>query len=111
MNVVTTVDARGAASPALLARPGALIEATGIVACHLYAADMAASFTRTTESERRAFDVPPWTALVEASTAEAAAAAMGVVGDELARQRIDAPVDGTVYALEVCRLSVNESLE
>jgi multidrug resistance efflux pump len=72
---------------------------------------MAASFTRTTESERRAFDVSPWTALVEASTAEAAGAAMDVVRDELARQRIDAPVDGAVYALEVCRLSVNESLE
>jgi hypothetical protein len=88
-----------------------LIDTTGIVACHLYAADMAASFTRTTESERRAFDVSPWTALVEASTAEAAGAAMDVVRDELARQRIDAPVDGAVYALEVCRLSVNESLE
>ena len=87
-----------------------LIGTTGIVACHLYAADMAASFARTTESARRAFDVPSWVMLCEASTAEAAAAAKDVVRAELARHRIDAPGVGAVYALEICRLAANASV-
>ena len=87
-----------------------LIGTTGIVACHLYAADMAASLARTTESARRAFDVPPWVALCEASTAEAAAAAKDVVCDELGRHGIEAPGGGAVYALEICRLAADASL-
>ena len=86
-----------------------LIGTTGIVACHLYAADMAASFARTTESARRAFGVPPWVILCEASTAEAAIAAKEVVREELARHKIDVPRDGTVYALEICRLATHAS--
>ena len=71
---------------------------------------MAASFARTTESARRAFDVPSWVMLCEASTAEAAAAAKDVVRAELARHRIDAPGVGAVYALEICRLAANASV-
>jgi hypothetical protein len=87
-----------------------VIDTTGIVACHLYAADMTASFARTTESERRAFDVPPWVALCEASTAEAIAVAADIVRGELARYGIDAPGDGAVYALEICRLAARQSV-
>ena len=86
-----------------------VIDTTGIVACHLFEADMTASFARTTESKGRAFDVPPWAVLCEASTAEAAAAAMSVIREQLARHRIDMPGDGGVYALEICRLAANVS--
>ncbi|HKU84861.1 MAG TPA: hypothetical protein VJV77_00820 [Casimicrobiaceae bacterium] len=85
-----------------------VIDTTGIVACHLFAADMTASFARTTESKGRAFDVPPWAVLCEASTAEAAAAAMIVIQDELARHGMEAPGGGAVYALEICRLATHE---
>jgi hypothetical protein len=86
-----------------------VIDTTGIVACHLFAADMTASFARTTESKGRAFDVPPWTVLCEASTAEAAAAVMNAVQEELAPHGIDVHEGGAVYALEICRLAANES--
>ena len=39
---------------------------TGIVACHLYAADEHASHVDTAESSTRAFDVPAWALLCEA---------------------------------------------
>lgn len=87
-----------------------LIGTTGIVACHLYAADMAASHVRTTESARRTFDVPSWVVLCEASMPEAAAAAKDIVREELAPHGINVRGDGTVYALEICRLAAHASL-
>ncbi|SAK97789.1 hypothetical protein AWB76_07456 [Caballeronia temeraria] len=80
---------------------------TGVLACHLFASDQA-SFLDTEESRTRAFDVPAWIVLVEASTEEAA---------ERAREWIDAPQlrdaglrprpDAAVYALEICRLGAS----
>ena len=87
-----------------------LMATTGIVACHLYGADMAASHVRTTESARRTFEVPPWVVLCEASLPEAAAAANDILREELTRHGIDAPGDGAVYALEICRLAAQVSL-
>ncbi|WP_250479609.1 MULTISPECIES: hypothetical protein [unclassified Caballeronia] len=82
------------------------MSSTGVLACHLFASDQA-SFLDTEESRTRAFDVPAWIVLVEASTEEAA---------ERAREFIDAPQlhdaglrprrDAAVYALEICRLGV-----
>jgi hypothetical protein len=84
-----------------------LIGTTGMLACHLYEADMVASLARTTESQRRTFDVPPWVTLCEASTQEAAAAAEPIVHEELARRGIDMPGRGSVYTLEICRLAAD----
>lgn len=79
---------------------------TSIVACHLYAADDAASYVRTTEARDRAFDVPAWVVLVEATTADAAHAARAIVASsELAALGIAVRDDAAVYALELCRLA------
>ena len=81
---------------------------TGIVACHLCASDTSASYVNTAESSTRAFDVPAWVVLCEASTADGAAEARDdIAGTEFERLRVDVRSDSAVYALEICRLSRN----
>jgi len=77
---------------------------TGVVACHLYAADEGASFVRTAESSTRAFDVPGWVVLCEASRADAATGAAAIVDAEFDRFGAELR-DAAVYALEICRLA------
>ena len=79
------------------------IATTGIVSCHLYEADRSASYVDTAESSTRRFDVPAWIILCEASSAEAASAALD--GCEFAKLGIETREDAGVYALEICRLS------
>ena len=79
---------------------------TGVVACHLYAADATASHVNTAESSTREFDVPAWVLLCEASTSAAANEARAVIHDrELARLGVDVRADAAVYALEICRIA------
>jgi hypothetical protein len=77
---------------------------TGVVACHLYAADRPASYVDTAESSTRAFDVPAWVVLCEASCSDAAHAARGHVDPALAHMGVRIRDDAAVYALEICRL-------
>lgn len=91
---------RGEALPAALAL-------TGVVACHLCAADRPASYLETAESGTRAFDVPAWVVLCEATTAEAADNAREVIQSAaLDRLGVKVRSDAAVYALEICRLSL-----
>ncbi len=79
---------------------------TGVVACHLYAADESASFVRTAESSTREFDVPTWVVLCEATRLDAAKAAAAIIdGTEFQRLGVEVRSDAAVYALEVCRLA------
>jgi hypothetical protein len=79
---------------------------TGVVGCHLYAAERSASYVDTAESSTRKFDVPAWTLLCEASTAESAEQARSVIdGGALAKLDVEVRSDAAVYALEICRLS------
>jgi len=80
--------------------------ATGVVACHLYAADDAASRVDTAESSTRAFDVPSWVVLVEATTLAAAERVRADVDDARMRD-LDVRVraDAAAYSLEICRLA------
>jgi len=79
---------------------------TGVLACHLYAADTSASFTDTAESRTRAFDVPSWVVLIESSTPEAAERVRSSLeGPEVQRLALRFRPDAAVYALEICRLS------
>jgi hypothetical protein len=82
-----------------------LLAITGIVACHLFAADESASRTPTTESRTRAFDVPSWVLLVEATTPWSADEAMRVIGPRLHALGVAFRNDAAVYALEICRLA------
>lgn len=85
-----------------------VIAKTGVVACHLYAADSSASYVATAESSTRAFDVPAWVLLCEASVPGAADEARDIIaGRELARLGVHARGDAAVYALEICRLSID----
>ncbi len=80
---------------------------TGVVACHLYAADEAASYVNTAESSTRAFDVPSWVVLCEATLPAAADDARAVIeGAEFGRLGVAVRNDAAVYALEICRLSL-----
>jgi hypothetical protein len=80
--------------------------ATGVVACHLYAADQSASHVDTAESSTRAFDVPAWVVLCETTTSCAADGAMGLIdGVEFRRLGVEVRNDAAAYALEICRLS------
>jgi hypothetical protein len=81
---------------------------TGVVACHLYAADEAASYLNTAESSTRRFDVPSWVLLCEASLAAAADKAKALI-DCAEFERLGAAVrnDAAVYALEISRLSLS----
>jgi len=83
------------------------LSATGVVACHLFVADGTASFTHTAESSTRQFDVPSCVVLAEATTEMAAAGARSVLEtDELRRLGVNVREDAAVYALEICRLSL-----
>ena len=82
------------------------VSGVGVVACHLYAADLSASHVDTAESSTRKFDVPAWTLLCDASTADAAERARRLIdGGALARLGVEVRNDAAVYALEICRLS------
>jgi hypothetical protein len=104
------IDAAPAAAAALQSTLASRIlprrmQESGIVACHLYAADVGASHTDTAESRTRTFDVPAWVVLVEATTAAAAARARAAFDDrELTALGAVIRADGAVYALEICRL-------
>jgi len=79
---------------------------TGLVACHLYAADQDASHLRTAESNTREFDVPSWVLLAEATTAGAAEQARALIeGPALRRLDVVVRGDAAVYSLEICRLA------
>jgi hypothetical protein len=78
----------------------------GNVAAHLLAAEIDASHVDTAESRTRAFDVPPYVVLVEATTAAAAEDARAAFDDDaLAPLGATVRPDGAVYALEICRLA------
>ncbi len=80
---------------------------TGIVACHLLAADQSASFVNTAESSTRQFDVPSWILLCEATNPGAAEQARALLeGPALQALGIVVRNDAAVYALEICRLSL-----
>jgi hypothetical protein len=82
------------------------LAATGVVACHLFAADAGASFTNTAESSTRRFDVPSWVVLAEATTESSAVGAKNILDtDELRQLGVEVREDAAVYALEICRLS------
>ena len=84
-----------------------LMALTGVVACHLYAADPAASFVHTAESSTREFDVPAWVLLCEATTQGAAGRARELIeGPEFERLGVEVRGDAAIYALELCRLSL-----
>ena len=83
-----------------------LMALSGVVACHLYAADQAASHVSTAESGTRTFDVPAWVLLCEATAAAAAERARDAI-DGAALEGIGVAVrsDAAVYTLEICLLS------
>lgn len=82
------------------------LAATGVVACHLFAADAKASYVDTAESSTRTFDVPAWVLLCETSNADGAEHAREIVASsEFARLGVEIRDDAAVYALEICRLS------
>ncbi len=79
---------------------------TGVVACHLYAADQSASHADTAESRTREFDVPPWVLLAEASTLRTAEELRrAICGAELAGLGVRVREDAAIYDLEICRLA------
>ena len=83
-----------------------VMQLTGVVACHLYAADTAASFVNTKESSNRAIDVPSWVVLCEATGAAAAAKARAQLDiDALRALGVTWRDDAAIYALEICLLS------
>lgn len=80
---------------------------TGVVACHLYAADERASYIDTAESSTRTFDVPSWVLLCEVTFAGAAEKARGVLESrELKRLGVDLRSNAGTYTLEICRVSL-----
>jgi hypothetical protein len=105
---LTVPPARSDAMCQYLARrafPQALAT-TGVVACHLYAADDRASRIDTAESSTRRFDVPSWVLLCETTGAGAAERVRGDVFDPaLAALDVGVRDDAAVYALEICRLA------
>jgi hypothetical protein len=83
-----------------------LMAQTGVVACHLFRADDAASHVRTAESQRRQFDVPSWVLLVETTTSDAAERARGLVESaDLAAFGVTVRGDAAAYSMEICRLA------
>jgi hypothetical protein len=86
-----------------------LMASNGIVACHLLAADESGSYIDTAESNTRAFDVPSWVLLCEASRASAAASARAMIeGRAFDELGVGVRDDAAVYALEICRLSLRK---
>jgi hypothetical protein len=83
-----------------------MIALTGVVACHLYATDQAASQAKTAESSTRKFDVPSWVLLCEATNLNAAEKAKAMVeGPEFQRLGVICG-DAAAYSLEICRLAM-----
>jgi hypothetical protein len=87
-----------------------LLAMTGIVACHLFVADETASRTPTAEARTRAFDVPSWVLLVEATTSWGAEDALRVIAPRLSALGAAFRDDAAVYALEICRLAAGAFL-
>lgn len=84
----------------------AAIHVTGVLACHLFVSDQAASHVNTAESSTRTFDVPSWVLLAETSTPDAAEAVQRLVdAADLARLHAVVRSDAAVYALEIARLA------
>jgi hypothetical protein len=84
------------------------LDLTGVVACHLYAADRSASHVDTAESRTRTFDVPSWIVLAEVTTLSTADALRRLIdGPELRGLDVRAREDAAIYALEICRLADN----
>lgn len=84
------------------------LEITGVLACHLFAADAKASYVNTAESSTRTFDVPEWVLLFEASSPESAAALKSLCEQtSLADLGVTMRPDAGVYTLEICRLGVS----
>jgi hypothetical protein len=82
------------------------LDLTGVVACHLYAADQSASHVDTAESRTREFNVPSWVLLAEVTTLRATEDLRRVVdGPALAGLGIRVPEDAAIYTLEICRLA------
>jgi hypothetical protein len=83
-----------------------MVALTGVLACHLFSANQAASYLDTAESSTREFDVPSWVLLVEATIPKGAEDARALV-TESTLLRFGAVVrdDAAIYALEICRLS------
>jgi hypothetical protein len=80
---------------------------TGIVTCHLFAADPSASFVNTAESSTRRFDVPSWVLLCEATNPGAAEQARALLeGPALQALGVVVRNDAAIYALEICQLSL-----
>jgi len=83
------------------------MDQTGVVACHLLAADASASFVDTAESNTRRFDVPSWIVLCETTNPGAADKARALLeGPALHSRGATVREDAAVYALEICRLSL-----
>jgi hypothetical protein len=81
---------------------------TGVVACHLYAADQSASHVDTAESRTRTFDVPSWVVLAEVTTLSTADELRRLIdGPELRGLDVRVREDAAIYALEICRLANN----
>lgn len=104
-----SVEPRRSADMAVFLRDvafeAALVE-TGVLACHLLAADSSASFVDTAESKTRTFDVPAWVVLCEASSLDAAQAGWRAIDTAALRSRgVVVRPDAAAYALEICRLS------
>ncbi len=85
---------------------------TGVVACHLYAADRAASYANTAESREREFTVPEWILLAELTTSlEIGKLEELISGPALATSGIRPDAAPDVYALEICRLAPPDRLQ
>jgi len=83
-----------------------LMQRTGVVACHLFGADEAASHVQTAESRTREFDVPSCVLLVEATTSDAAERARALV-DSTGFHDLGVTMrgDAATYSMEICRLA------
>ena len=82
------------------------LQLTGVVACHLYAADQSASHADTAEARTRTFDVPSWVLLAEITTPAASDEVRRALdGPELAGLSVRIREDAAIYALEICRLT------
>ena len=107
MRLSVDADRAGAMCDYLIADafPGAM-RSTGVIACHLYAADDRASYVDTAESGTRTFDVPSWVLLCE-TTFQAAGEDARRLFDSAGLRRLGVAVrsDAATYALEICRLS------
>jgi hypothetical protein len=80
---------------------------TGVVACHLYVADQAASHVRTAESSTREIDVPAWVLLIETTCLPAAEQVRLLIDGPELRDLGAAPrSDAATYSLEICRLAL-----